>query len=404
MTRGVVIGTMVGLMCTTGFAAVPGQINHQGVIRVQGNLFTGTGQFRFAIFDPDTGQNYWTNDNTFVPGPGTPTAHVPIAVTDGVYSVRLGDTSLTGMTNVIPPSVFNDSNAALRVWFNDGVNGIQAFDPHPLTSVPYAHRIAVPGIGNQASGLHSMVGGGQLNTAGGDYSAVAGGSSNVASGHFSTIGGGDHSVASGDNSMVAGGYYSQAVGFASFAAGKNARANHDGSFVWADNQGFQMDSAAPNDFTVRAAGGARFFSSFNSLNTGVSLAPGGGSWSSISDRHVKRNIEPVDPRSVLEHVSAVPVATWNYESQTESIRHMGPMAQDFYAAFAIGEDERFITSIDADGVALAAIQGLYQIVQENECEIEKLKVRVVAAENLEAKITALEALVSKLAAQNQAGR
>jgi len=123
------------------FAAVPGQINHQGVIRVQGALFTGTGQFRFAIFDPDTGQNYWTNDNTFVPGPGTPTAFVPIPVTDGVYSVRLGDTSLTGMTNTIPPSVFNDSNAALRVWFNDGVNGIQQFDPHPLTSVPYAHRI-----------------------------------------------------------------------------------------------------------------------------------------------------------------------------------------------------------------------------------------------------------------------
>jgi hypothetical protein len=132
---------VVALLAVPGIAAVPQTVNHQGVIRVQGDLFSGTGQFRFAIFDPDTGQNYWTNDNTFVPGPGTPTAFVPIAVADGVYSVRLGDTSLTGMTNAIPPSVFNDSNAALRVWFNDGVNVIQAFDPHPLTSVPYAHRI-----------------------------------------------------------------------------------------------------------------------------------------------------------------------------------------------------------------------------------------------------------------------
>jgi len=142
--------SLIGLLVAPcAWAAVPGQINHQGVIRVQGDLFTGTGQFRFAIFDPDTGQNYWTNDNTFVPGPGTPTAHVPIPVTDGVYSVRLGDTSLAGMTNVIPPSVFNDSNAALRVWFNDGVNGIQQFDPHPLTSTPYSHQAAFqPPIGS----------------------------------------------------------------------------------------------------------------------------------------------------------------------------------------------------------------------------------------------------------------
>lgn len=143
MKRGTIVGALVGLGLApvAALAAVPQTINHQGVIRVQGDLFSGTGQFRFAIFDPDTGQNYWTNDNTFVPGPGTPTAFVPIPVTDGVYSVRLGDTSLTGMTNEIPPSVFTDSNAALRVWFNDGVNGIQQFDPHPLTSVPYAHRI-----------------------------------------------------------------------------------------------------------------------------------------------------------------------------------------------------------------------------------------------------------------------
>jgi len=136
------IGSVILLALPVAHAAVPGQINHQGVIKVNGTVFNGSGQFRFAIFDPDTGQNYWTNDNTFVPGPGTPTAFVPIQVTDGIYSVRLGDTTLTGMTNTIPPSVFNDSNAALRVWFNDGVNGIQQFDPHPLTTSPYSHRAA----------------------------------------------------------------------------------------------------------------------------------------------------------------------------------------------------------------------------------------------------------------------
>ena len=53
-----------------------------------------------------------------------------------------------------------------------------------------------------------------------------------------------------------------------------------------------------------------------------------------------------------------PIATWNLKGQGASIRHMGPMAQDFRAAFGLGETELGISTIDADGVALAAIQGL----------------------------------------------
>ena len=64
------------------------------------------------------------------------------------------------------------------------------------------------------------------------------------------------------------------------------------------------------------------------------------------------------PSEVLEQVARLPIATWNYLSQDRAIRHMGPMAQDLHAALGLGESDKHIATIDADGVALAAIQGL----------------------------------------------
>jgi hypothetical protein len=113
---------------------------------------------------------------------------------------------------------------------------------------------------------------------------------------------------------------------------------------------------------------------------GVQVAAGGGSWSSISDRNAKENFEAVDGRSLLERLAAIPVQTWSYKSQDPSIRHIGPMAQDFRAASGVGEDERHIATIDADGVALAAIQGLYQELQEKDARIAALERRLGAME------------------------
>ena len=74
------------------------------------------------------------------------------------------------------------------------------------------------------------------------------------------------------------------------------------------------------------------------------------------------------------------VETWSYKSQDPSIRHMDPMAQDFYAAFGLSADETHISTVDADGVALAAIQGLYQIVKEQEAQIGELEARLAELE------------------------
>jgi hypothetical protein len=73
---------------------------------------------------------------------------------------------------------------------------------------------------------------------------------------------------------------------------------------------------------------------------------------------MKTNVARVDDAAVLDKVASLPISRWSYITE-RGVRHVGPMAQDFYAAFRVGEDEKHITSIDEDGVALAAIKALH---------------------------------------------
>ena len=126
---------------------------------------------------------------------------------------------------------------------------------------------------------------------------------------------------------------------------------------------------------------------------GVQLAPGGSSWLTVSDRNAKTNFSHVDKKIILERLSEIPIDTWNYKTQDNSIRHMGPMAQDFYKAFNVGEDNKHINTVDADGVALAAIQGLYQLLKEKDTKIEDLN---SSNKKLEKKIDELNKRIEKL--------
>jgi len=76
------------------------------------------------------------------------------------------------------------------------------------------------------------------------------------------------------------------------------------------------------------------------------------------------NIEVTDPQEVLEKLAGIPIQTWNYKFEDAAIRHMGPMAQDFYGAFGLGNTDKVIFHMDAIGVCLASIQGLKQLVEE----------------------------------------
>jgi len=93
---------------------------------------------------------------------------------------------------------------------------------------------------------------------------------------------------------------------------------------------------------------------------GRTLAASGFDETSISDRNLKEGFAAIDPGAVLAKVLALPLTTWSYRG--EPVRHLGPMAQDFHAAFGLGADDRHIHTLDAAGVALAAVQGLHVLV------------------------------------------
>jgi hypothetical protein len=168
---------------------------------------------------------------------------------------------------------------------------------------------------------------------------------------------------------VAGGWGNHAAGDYSFVVGrraKNLNFAHDGVFIFADSSHFDFPSIAANQFRVRATGGAQFVLAIDGSGnpTWTCSATNGVSWSCSSDRNAKENLVLADGRAVLVQLAELPIYYWNAKGADPAIRHIGPTAQDFAAAFRVGADETSIATIDLDGVALVAIQGLYQQQQE----------------------------------------
>jgi trimeric autotransporter adhesin len=207
---------------------------------------------------------------------------------------------------------------------------------------------------------YGVIAGGISNDISGSYAAVAGGAKNVISGEYGAILGGYGNNATGPYGIVIGGNGNTAAGTLSFAAGYHAEAAHNGSFVWSDYSSGSalIKDAAANQFVARASGGIYLYSN-EAASSGVALTPGSGTWANLSDRNAKVDIAPLDEDSILAKVATLPVSTWRYKTES-GVRHLGPMAQDFYAAFGVGTDDRHITSIDEDGVALAAIKALHR--------------------------------------------
>jgi N-acetylneuraminic acid mutarotase len=118
--------------------AVPPVLNYAGQVAVNGEAFDGNGLFKFALVNADGTTTYWSNDGTSVEG-SEPQASVAVSVNGGLYSILLGNTAQQGM-GAIDPAVFaQHTDAKLRVWFSDGVNGFQQLSPdRPFASVPYA--------------------------------------------------------------------------------------------------------------------------------------------------------------------------------------------------------------------------------------------------------------------------
>jgi hypothetical protein len=171
----------------------------------------------------------------------------------------------------------------------------------------------------------------------------------------------------------------------SLAAGNRAQANHSGTFVWAGGNTMPYGSIFANcfniyasngvsmDYSVQSAGqprGARYVY-IGPINAGLTISTwtgarltDGGVWSNSSDKNRKTDFKEVDARAVLEKLAALPVREWRYTNESAGVKHLGPVAQDFQAAFGLGTDDKSIGTVDADGVALAAIQALNRKLEE----------------------------------------
>jgi hypothetical protein len=213
------------------------------------------------------------------------------------------------------------------------------------------------------------------------------GASNVCSGFACTAIG--YTVRAGGQGSVALGYRVTANNDYTVALGYRASNNtHTGTFVWGDES--TTDSVRnqyDNEFRIRAAGGVRLRTSAvaNSApgvsgNTGCDLPAGSGTWSCASSRTVKENFEPVDGEGLLAAIRTVPLSTWNYILEGDSVRHLGPMAEDFRAAFGLGENATTIAVTDMAGVTFAGVQALERRTAQLETRLADAERRAAAAE------------------------
>jgi hypothetical protein len=356
------------------------------------------------------------------------------ATVGGGYSNSAG-----GAFNTVAGGYQNNAGSA-----NDTIGG----GIYNLTS-SQASTVA-GGSGNTASGPGAFVGGGGF-----DGNSFSG---NTAYGGASTVAGGFGNVAANTYATVCGGYSNNAAGIFSFAAGNRAKALYQGDFVWSDSQASDFNATTSDQFAVRARGGINFqanggifmsvsgssglhpaalaLNSTSANGVGVYVAEGssdaatvfvntgsgdiikgfsGGTGGNLvfevvnngtvyangvaltSDRNAKENFTALDSQSVLAKVVSLPVTEWNYKADQKSVRHIGPMAQDFQAAFRLdGGDDKHISVVDEGGIALAAIQGLNQKLNEKDAEIEALKAKAGRVDSLEKRLTELERVVQAL--------
>ncbi len=147
------------------YSQTPALLNYQGRVAVDSVNFDGAGSFKFALVNPTGDTTFWSNDGTSTIG-DEPTNAVSLTVTNGLYSVLLGDTEIANMT-AIDPAAFANPDVRLRVWFDDGVNASQLLTPDQrIAPAPYLADGAVTG----AAIAPGSIGGAQIAAGSLDYS------------------------------------------------------------------------------------------------------------------------------------------------------------------------------------------------------------------------------------------
>jgi trimeric autotransporter adhesin len=159
------------------------------------------------------------------------------------------------------------------------------------------------------------------------------------------------------------------------ALGKFASNNgFSGTFVWSDASATALadtfKNTANNEFAARATGGFRFRTNLTGT-TGCNLPAGSGVFNCTSSKLTKENF--VSEGDVIGRLRKIPITSWNYISEGQQVRHLGPMAEDFYSQFKLGTGNTSIGVQDLAGVSIAAVKELDEQLQQKDAQIEKLQ-------------------------------
>ncbi|HEY0151891.1 MAG TPA: tail fiber domain-containing protein [Longimicrobium sp.] len=284
-----------------------------------------------------------------------------------------------------PGNQFDESNIGYYSWAGGALNiaaGIYSFAMGNQNTVEASAQCGMAlGSGNKVWGSGTEIGtcgiALGLNNDVRDQAGVAIGHNNWSDG----------------DAAVAIGYTSTADADYSMAFGYRASTNgHTGAKVFGDaSTTDSIEAVANNEFAVRAAGGYRFRTNAT-LTTGCNLPAGSGVFSCSSSRLLKERFEGVDSNDILSRIRGVPVNRWSYTAEGTQVRHIGPFAEDFHAAFGVGVDNRSIGLLDIAGVNFAGVKALDERTTRQAAEIEALRARNA---ELEARLARLEALIGQ---------
>jgi hypothetical protein len=346
-----------------------------------------------GIFSIINGANtYFTvKQSTGLVGIGTnatdPKAQLEIGGTDGLLArgtVNSGTIRALGaglMMHWYPrKGAFRVGNAESSYWDDDG----SANPKLALYSIGMGYQPRASAVASTAIGAY--------NQATGDYSLSLGSYCQATQSHAVAIG----------TQAYATGIYSIALGSGANTNGK------DGSVVVGDDAYFQTAySSADNQLTMRFIGGYRLWSSYPDSTAGVYMRHGQSGWSNYCDRNIKENFRELDGEEVLEKIRNIPVTEWNYIRSEPLTKYIGPMAQDFYAAFHLGgTDSLGINSISIDGVNMAGVKALDKRTREMKTAVavlmeenQKLKEQLAGLKDISEQVAALRLMNARMQEQ-----
>jgi hypothetical protein len=412
------LAALLGTLVASAALGQPATISHQGYLESSGVPINGSRTITFSLFDAATGgTEVWKEKKVGVP------------VTDGIFDVELGiGTSLEGV------------NLNRALWLQIAVDGDDLFPRSKVTGVPYAHTLQTPatiednfaggtvvsvinpagsgvstgltgetrsgdgrglmGLASTTSGVNHGVYGETKSTDGGrgvyglasattgyaygvygetsslqGLSALFKGGSGVfmvsASGNVPdlVLGANPGTAAADDNGLLSSDRFrpsSDLILHANHSIALHLDQNND-------EEDGRLTVVDGTDSIIMAVNESGLITMNGTVDVNGAVIVN-GNLEHGSDRNRKENFEDVDVEDILERVVALPITRWQYIGASDS--HIGPMAQDFHAAFELGRGETTIATVDADGIALAAIQGLHRENQKLRSEIEELKLLV----------------------------